>query len=75
MYLSVSDEFIDKENRELVGSTPEGRPEEWFFQVNVPRDGVADMLWAPQLMNTVRNLPTRTRLRSFFPNQLEQGGE
>ncbi len=41
IYLSFSDEFIDKEKRELVGSTPEGRPEERFFQLNVPRDGVA----------------------------------
>jgi len=41
IYLSFSDEFVDKEKRELVGSTPEGRPEERFFQLNVPPDRVA----------------------------------
>ncbi len=44
IHLSLSNEFIDKENREFVGSTPEGRPEGRFFQLNVPRSGVAQYI-------------------------------
>ncbi len=41
IYLSLSDKF-DKEKH--VGSTPKNRPEERFYQLKVPEDGVTRYL-------------------------------
>ncbi len=76
IYLSLSGEFIEKEKRELVGSTPKDRPELRSFQLNIPEDGVTRYFAVTaRLMNTVGNPLTRACLQSSLPHQLEQGRE